>query len=149
MRSWLFLATFAACASSTTPAPVTPTGNSGVQPATATKRRVVFGDKTVWCIRDGKYPEYGDCSFTSADCARTRGMAISKGYDPTECVEQTRAACFDATRVIAERREPACAPSIAQCEITLAEFRKNPDEDVHDEQCYVYRVRLPGAVDED
>ena len=128
---------------------MTPVADNDERSASPKKRRVVFGDKTVWCIHDRKYPEHGDCSFTSADCLRVREMAVRKGYDPAECVEQTRAACFDATRVITDQREPVCAPSVAQCEIHLSEFRKNPDEDVHDEQCYVYRLRLPGAVNED
>lgn len=144
MHSSLCLVALVGCVSSTPPAPsVTPAVNKDVHPATVTKRRVVFGDKTVWCIHDRKYPDQGDCSFTFSDCARVREMAVREGYDPAECVEQTRAACFDATRVITDRSEPVCAPSVTQCETHLSQFRKNPDEDVHDEQCYVYRVQVP------
>lgn len=146
MRTLGLVVLIGCTSSSSAPAPVTPTATSNASLAMTSRRRVVLGDDPVWCIIDRKYPDLGDCSSTATDCNWAYKEALRAGHDTSECTRRTRAACFDSTRIMMDRRDRSCAPSITQCEMTLSETRKNPDDEVHDKECYVYRVRLPDEL---
>lgn len=105
-------------------------------------RRIVRGQGSVWCVLDAKDRQMGVCEFSETECNEAwRLAAANRDLAPMPCERRLYAACFATTRVVSGTRFTVCAPSIEQCETMLDGSRRNLDEHIEDQSCYMYRQR--------
>lgn len=108
------------------------------------ERRVVRGQRPIYCTMSAADRDVGMCSLVEALCESVYESMTNAGSSYTACTPAKAAACFNAVRVLSDDRITVCAPSISDCEAQLDAFKRNPDYTVSADECGVYRV-VPGA----
>jgi hypothetical protein len=108
------------------------------------QRRVIEGDHEMFCTSVSTNADIGSCWPDESRCAEFRednNKRADRTVELVECVKTPAVACFNFTRVLAEQRDVACAPSIKSCEDLLLQFKANPDYRVTAVQCGIYRTK--------
>lgn len=109
--------------------------------APSEERRIVRGEKPIYCTTTVADPERGSCFLEQTACAQA---ATAAGY--TSCAARTAASCFNANRVLDGTRVTVCAPSVKDCETQRAAKAADPDFGNLSAQCGVYRVETPQSA---
>lgn len=86
------------------------------------ERKIVTGDKPVFCNADGA------CVFDETKCEGS-------------CERRESAACFSASRTLDDSRTTTCVVSVKDCEARRATAAKDADLTKIQAQCAVYRVK--------
>jgi hypothetical protein len=110
------------------------------QPITAPERPIVYGADPIYCMSPVGNTKVGSCYFDKDKCDRLR-VEMSVKFQMTECEPLTYAACYSFRWTMSGKQDLACSPSVASCEASLADDRRDPDRSVTATQCDVYRVR--------
>jgi hypothetical protein len=80
----------------------------------------------------------GACYGTEGECEEKRTDAAVGNY--SKCAAHKAFACFRATARLTGKDYVSCAPTLAQCDIVIANLVNDPDWKVPD-RCSVVRVR--------
>lgn len=104
------------------------------------ERRVLHGEKPLFCTVKASDTERGSCFFDQATCdeaSKRGGEALSR------CASRNAAACFNSSRVLDDQRVTVCSVSVKDCEAQRTERANDPDFTKVSADCGVYRFEAP------
>lgn len=107
---------------------------TAVQARPTQPRQNAHGSKPLICLVTAGDAVHAMCSTDADECKPAEGREQS-------CVEENAGACFRYSVVISQASGTRCATTISTCEEMRAALTQNPDYEVTDARCFVYRQR--------